>query len=147
MRLLVNSLLGILLGTCGYTFYYAQGASYLSSNPQACVNCHVMRDHFESWEKASHHALAKCSDCHMPHDFAGKWLVKAESGYHHSLAFTLWNFRDPIRIKPQSAGVLNTNCLYCHKDFVREITAHRVSRDEGLYCVRCHDGVGHGPGR
>ena len=41
--------------------------------------------------------------------------------------------------------VLNANCLYCHRDFVREITAHRVIHDEELYCVRCHDSVGHGP--
>ena len=34
-----------------------------------------------------------------------------------------------------------------HRDFVSEITAHRVIHDEELYCVRCHDNVGHGPSR
>ena len=147
MRLLLNSLLGMLLGASGYTFYYAQGASYLSNNSQACVNCHIMRSQFESWEKAGHHAVATCNDCHMPHDFLNKWRVKAANGYHHSVAFTLLNFHDPIRIKPGNAGVLNANCLYCHGEFVREITAHRVIGDEELYCVRCHDDVGHGPSR
>jgi cytochrome c nitrite reductase small subunit len=111
MRLLLNSLLGILLGAGSYTFYYARGASYLSNDPQACVSCHVMRSEYDGWEKASHHAFATCNDCHMPHDFFGKWLAKASNGYHHSLAFTLWNFRDPIRIKPGNAGILNANCL------------------------------------
>lgn len=147
MKLLLNSLLGILLGASGYTFYYAQGASYLSNDPQACVNCHIMRSQFEDWEKGSHHALATCNDCHMPHAFFPKWLTKATNGYHHSLAFTLWNFREPIRIKPGNSGVLNANCLYCHRDFVREITAHRVLEDEELYCVRCHNDIGHGPRR
>jgi cytochrome c nitrite reductase small subunit len=147
MRLLLSSLLGILIGAGGYTFYYARGASYLSNDPGTCVNCHIMREQFDGWQKASHHAVAVCNDCHIPHDFAGKWLVKAANGYHHSKAFTFWDFHDPIRIKPGNAAVLNASCRYCHRDFVREITAHRVIGDEELYCVRCHDGAGHGPSR
>jgi cytochrome c nitrite reductase small subunit len=147
MKLLFNIWIGIFLGTGGYTLYYAKGASYLSNDPQTCVNCHIMQSQYDDWEKASHHAVATCNDCHIPHDFIGKWLTKASNGYHHSVAFTLWNFHDPIRIKPGNAGVLNANCLYCHRSFVREITAHRVIKDEELYCVRCHDSVGHGPSR
>jgi cytochrome c nitrite reductase small subunit len=147
MRVLLNSLLGILLGAGSYTFYYARGVSYLSNDPQACVNCHIMRAEYDGWEKASHHAFATCNDCHMPHDFFGKWLAKASNGYHHSRAFTFWDFGDPIRIKPGNAGILNANCLSCHRGFVSEITAHRVIHDEELYCVRCHDNVGHGPRR
>ncbi|MBN1570552.1 MAG: cytochrome c nitrite reductase small subunit [Acidobacteria bacterium] len=147
MKMLLSSLLGILLGAGGYTFFYAHGTSYLSDDPRACVNCHIMREQFDSWQKAGHHSFAACVDCHLPHDPAGKWFVKAGNGYHHSKAFTLQNFHEPIRIKPGNAAVLNANCLYCHRDFVREITAHRVIDDEELYCVRCHDSVGHGPSR
>jgi cytochrome c nitrite reductase small subunit len=147
MKWLLSVLLGILIGTGGYTFYYARGASYLSNDPQACVNCHVMRSEYDSWQKASHHAFATCNDCHTPHDFFNKWLAKGSNGYHHSLAFTLWNFQDPIRIKQANTAVLNANCLYCHREFVSGITAHRVINDEELYCIRCHDNVGHGPRR
>jgi len=147
MRLLLSSLLGVLLGAGGYTFHYARGLSYLSSDPGACVNCHIMREHFDGWQKASHHAFAVCNDCHIPDSFAGKWLVKAANGYHHARAFTFWDFHDPIQIKPMNAAVLNANCRRCHREFVRGITEHRVIRDEELYCVRCHDGVGHGPSR
>jgi len=147
MRLLLDALLGMLLGASGYTFYYAQGTSYLSNDPQACINCHVMRGQFDSWEKASHHALATCGDCHTPYGFYQKWLAKGVNGYNHSWAFTLRSFHDPIRIKPGNSEVLNANCLRCHRGFVREITAHRVIKDEELYCVRCHDDVGHGAGR
>jgi cytochrome c nitrite reductase small subunit len=50
----------LLLGAGGYTFFYARGASYLSSDPRMCVNCHIMRDQFDGWQKASHHAFARC---------------------------------------------------------------------------------------
>lgn len=147
MRLLLSSLMGLLLGAGGYTFYYAQGTSYLSNDPQVCVNCHIMREPFDGWQKASHHAPAVCNDCHLPRDFAGKWLRKAVNGYNHAKAFTLWNFHDPIRIRPRNAAVLNANCRYCHGDFVGEITAYRAIRDDELYCAGCHDSVGHGPTR
>ena len=29
-------------GISGYTFTYAQGFSYFSDDPQACVNCHTL---------------------------------------------------------------------------------------------------------
>ncbi len=144
---LLSALLGMLLGVGGYTFYYARGASYMSNDPSACVNCHIMRDQFDGWQKSSHRAVAGCNDCHVPHDFVGKWLTKASNGYHHSEAFTLQNFYEPIRIRPVNSSVLNSNCIYCHGDYVREITAHRVTEDEELYCPRCHASVGHGPER
>lgn len=147
LKWLAALLVGIGGGTGAYTFFYAEGLSYLSSDPKACVNCHIMREQYDGWEKASHHAVATCADCHLPHDFVGKWMTKASNGYHHSEAFTLQNFHEPIMIKPGNAAVLNANCLYCHKNFVREITAHRVKNNEELYCVRCHDNVGHGPRR
>jgi cytochrome c nitrite reductase small subunit len=147
----LQRLLAVVIGIGGgigcYTFFYAQGLSYLSSDPKACVNCHIMREQYDGWEKGSHHAFATCSDCHIPHTFIGKWTTKALNGYHHSEAFTLQNFHEPIQIKPGNAAILNANCLYCHRDYVREITAHRVPGDETLYCVRCHDSVGHGPRR
>jgi cytochrome c nitrite reductase small subunit len=147
MKLLLSVLLGVLAGTCCYNFYAADGMSYFSNDPSACVNCHIMREQFESWQKVSHHAYAACGDCHVPHDFVGKWSTKASNGFHHSKAFTLQNFHEPIRIRPGNAAVLNANCMRCHRSFVREITAHRVIDDEELYCVRCHDNVGHGPSR
>ena len=147
MRLLLNALIGIFLGACGYTFYEGRAASYLSNDPQGCVNCHVMREQLDSWQKASHHSYATCNDCHMPHDWVSKWLTKAINGYHHSIAFTYWTFKDPIRIKPGNADVLNENCRYCHRGFVGEITAHRVINDHQLNCVRCHESAGHGQSR
>src|SRR5688572_30492436 len=63
---------GLALGLGAFTFVYARGASYLTNDPEACGNCHIMREHLGAWVKSSHHAVATCNDCHTPHDFIGK---------------------------------------------------------------------------
>ena len=142
--LLLSALLGAFIGVGGYTFYYAEGASYLSNDPRACVNCHIMREQFDGWQKASHHAVATCNDCHVPHDVLGKYLTKTTNGYHHSRAFTLQDFHEPIQIRRSNLEVLNLNCVYCHEELTREIRLHDTGDSEPMNCVRCHDSVGHG---
>jgi len=78
---------GILTGIGGFTFRYAEGFSYFSKDPRACVNCHIMRPQYDSWQKASHKGVAICVDCHLPNGFIGKYQAKAENGYHHSRGF------------------------------------------------------------
>jgi cytochrome c nitrite reductase small subunit len=137
---------GVLAGAGGYTLYYAEATSYLSDDPRACVNCHIMRPHYDGWQKASHHAVATCNDCHLPQGFFAKYWAKAKNGYRHSRAFTLEDFPEPIRIHPENARVLGSNCVRCHRALVDEITSH-VRSPEALTCVRCHADVGHGPSR
>ena len=139
--------LGTVLGLGSFTFWYAQGGSYFSNDPRACMNCHVMREAFDTWQKASHHAVAKCNDCHLPHDFVGKYLAKAENGFFHSKAFTLQDFPEPIRIKPRNARILTLNCIGCHSDLVDHLRQHGAFADETDSCVRCHASVGHGATR
>ena len=80
-----------------------EGFSYLSNDPKACVNCHIMRDHYDGWQKASHHAVATCNDCHTPHDsLSPSTSSKAENGFWHSKGFTLQDFHEPIRIRPRN---------------------------------------------
>src|SRR4051794_12729030 len=107
-------LTGAALGLGGYTVRYAEATSYLSDDPRSCVNCHIMRDVYDGWQKASHHAVATCNDCHTPHAFVPKYMVKAQNGYHHSSAFTFQNFHEPIRISAGNARVLQANCVTCH---------------------------------
>jgi cytochrome c nitrite reductase small subunit len=135
-------LLGLLAGLAIFTFGYGKGASYLSNNPKGCVNCHVMQGHFDSWQHSSHHHVAVCNDCHLPHDPIGKWVTKADNGFFHSLAFTLQNYRDPIQIKPRNRRVTQSACVDCHKDFVHALMP-ASSGDEMISCVHCHDEVGH----
>jgi cytochrome c nitrite reductase small subunit len=106
-----------------------------------------MREHYDGWQKASHHAVATCNDCHTPHAAVPKYLAKLENGFRHSKAFTLNDFHEPIRIKPHNRKVLNHNCATCHAELVRAISAPHGMRVEALDCARCHAGVGHAPPR
>lgn len=136
-------MLGILLGLGAFTFKYAEGLSYFSTDPRACVNCHIMQPQYDSWQKSSHHAAATCVDCHLPHDFVGKYIAKAENGYHHSKAFTLQDFHEPIMIKTKNSRILQDNCLACHGDMVHGLVEGAMGPDS-VSCVHCHASVGHG---
>lgn len=151
--LAIGVLLGVLGGAGTYTFVVAKGWSYLSDDPRVCVNCHIMREQYEGWQHASHHAVATCNDCHLPNDsLVDKLLVKAGNGYSHARAFTAQDFAEPIRIKPGNAAVLERNCVRCHGELTAQITAHGPlgpppdpEQGLGLHgCVRCHRAVGHG---
>ena len=133
---------GLGLGIGSYTFIYAKGLSYMTDAPETCANCHVMQDHLDAWIKSSHHAVAVCNDCHTPHNFVGKYWVKALNGFHHSLAFTTGNFPDAIMIKPGNRVVAEQSCRSCHADMVARIDAFGHG-PQALDCVRCHESVGH----
>lgn len=139
--------LGSLAGVGTFTFGYGKGASYLSNKPEGCANCHVMQDHFESWQHSSHHTVAVCNDCHLPHDFVGKCVTKADNGFFHSLAFTLQNYHEPIQIKPRNSRVTQNACLHCHADFVHSLLppsgASGSAAQQTQSCVHCHAEVGH----
>lgn len=75
-----------------FTFVYAKGGSYLTDNPAACANCHVMKEQYDGWLKSPHRTVAVCNDCHTPANFVGKYYTKALNGYRHSYAFTTGKF-------------------------------------------------------
>jgi len=141
---LLAAVAGAALGLGGFTFSYAEGLSYFSTDPKACANCHIMNDEYHSWQKAPHHTAAKCIECHLPHDFVGKYLAKASNGYHHSKAFTLEDFHEPIQIKPHNAAILQASCLRCHGDFVHDVVERNKTDRDAVLCVHCHRGAGHG---
>lgn len=143
----ICALFGLAAGIGSYVFVYAKGYSYLSNDPAACANCHIMRDVHDGWQKGPHHAVAVCNDCHTPHTLVRKMIVKAENGWHHSQAFTLQNFHEPIRIREKNLRVLQENCLRCHGEFLGSIAPHGRIDGDDVNCIRCHRGVGHGPTR
>jgi cytochrome c nitrite reductase small subunit len=161
------ALVGTAIGTVGYTFVYAKGASYLTDDPAACANCHVMNEQYSGWVKSSHHGVAVCNDCHAPHTFLGKYFTKAVNGWHHSVAFTSGDFHEPIHIGARNLEVTEAACRSCHQDIVQAIepgllvrvsargtgdsredaerhgSLHVPPGDGAMSCVRCHRSVGH----
>ena len=133
---------GVGVGVGGYTFIYARGGSYLTNNPAACANCHIMREYYDGWLKSSHHIVAVCNDCHTPASLVPKYAVKASNGFWHSFAFTTGRFPEPLQIKARNREVTERTCRHCHQDIVDAIEGpHRTSKE--ISCVRCHDAVGH----
>lgn len=133
---------GLAAGISGFTFVYAEGYAYLTDDPAACANCHVMRSQHDGWMKSSHRAAATCNDCHTPSGFFAKYATKVSNGFWHSFAFTSGRFPDPIQIKSHNREVAEGSCAKCHADMVESIgAAHPQS--ESVSCVRCHGSVGH----
>lgn len=136
-------LLGLAAGLGAYTFVYARGWSYLTNDPRACANCHVMNEQYDGWLKASHRSVAVCNDCHVPHDPIGKYLTKAENGFWHSFYFTTQTFHEPIRITAGGRRIAEANCRHCHAAIVHAMVGAETSAAEPLSCIRCHGSVGH----
>ena len=143
--LLIGTAVGLAAGVGGYTFVYAKGASYLTNDPAACANCHIMREHLDGWIKSSHRAVAVCNDCHTPAGLVPKYLTKASNGFRHSFAFTTGRFPEPLRITPGNLAVTEGACRVCHQEIVQSTEGEHGEHDEGrrLSCVRCHPSVGH----
>jgi cytochrome c nitrite reductase small subunit len=159
---------GIAAGVGVFTFGYAKGASYLTNDPAACANCHIMSEHFSAWQKGSHRTVT-CNDCHTPHNFVGKYVTKARNGFWHSFYFTTGRYPDPLRITERNRQVTEETCRYCHEAIVEAIDpARSAGRGHGptvtqaslaglaavgqsstghgdarLSCIRCHTYVGH----
>lgn len=141
LPLTIAALFGLTAGLGSYTFGYARGASYLTNDPAACANCHIMNEHYDAWLKSSHRAVAVCNDCHAPKSFVGKYYVKATNGFWHSFRFTTGNFPDPLTIRGHNQTVTEATCRRCHGALAEAIDGHTAQQAGS--CVRCHLHVGH----
>lgn len=141
MELAIVILAGCAVGLGGYTFIYAKGYSYLSHDPAACANCHVMGQYRDAWLKSSHRAVAACNDCHTPPGFVGKYTTKAVNGFFHSLAFTSGRYPDTIGITERNRRITESACRYCHQEIVTAIDVAHAGRS--ISCLQCHATVGH----
>ncbi len=146
---LVASIFGLGL----YTLKLSNAASYLSDDPQACVNCHVMTPQYITWTHSSHREVAHCNDCHVPHDnVLNKYYFKASDGLYHSTIFTLRAEPQVIKARKASINVIQNNCIRCHQDQVTDaklmdmVADHQHKRTDRL-CWECHREVPHGKTR
>ena len=160
LAIVAAGLIGAATGVGGYTFVYARGASYLTNEPAACANCHIMTDHYGAWLKGSHRSVAVCNDCHTPKNLVLKYATKAGNGFRHSLGFTTGRFPDPLQITAHNYEITEHACRKCHTEITEaiDLSSHggrpspvmnaaggyeEPRENEELACVRCHRSVGH----
>ena len=142
--------IAVIIGLGLFMMKEARVTSYLSDDPQACVNCHVMTPVYNSWMNSSHREWANCNDCHVPHDnVLNKYYFKAKDGLYHASVFTARAEPDVIKMKEASQEVVQQNCIRCHVQQVTQvkydgwIEDHREKRT-GRQCWSCHQQVPHG---
>ena len=146
IAVILAGLLGIPVGVGAFTFVYAKGFSYLSTDPRACVNCSHHERAVRRWLKSGHRHAATCVECHLLAHGLAKWVTKAEHGFRHSVAFTLQNFKEPIEITARDRRIARENCVRCHEPLVHPVAGGFGTVERPLDCLHCHGGAGHGAG-
>ena len=143
----------IAIGFFIYLIVAAKAFSYLSKDPKACINCHVMNTQYATWQHSSHAQRATCVECHLPTDgVIEKYMAKARDGFNHTLAFTLNTYDHAMRISEDGAKRVQKNCIKCHKSVTSVIGSnadkyHNFDDDyveNGRKCWSCHKQVPHG---
>jgi cytochrome c nitrite reductase small subunit len=144
IALLIGVAALLVVGSVG--LYVTDFTAYLGDNPSTCNNCHVMDSVYEGWYHGGHSRWTTCSDCHTPHALIPKYLVKAQSGYHHVSAFVLGDIPDAIRAKETSRRVVQENCIRCHEETIADLDwgMGYTEADSERYCFDCHRSAAHG---
>ena len=137
-----------------YMVNLSQMPSYLSKDPKACINCHVMNTQYATWQHSSHGvAGVTCIECHLPTDnFFEKYYAKTVDGWNHSVAFTMDTYDHAMKISDYGAERVQKNCLSCHSSMASQISInadkyHNFDTpyvENGRKCWDCHKTVPHG---
>ncbi len=141
---------GILVGLFAFLFYISRAHTYLSDDPETCVNCHIMSPQYSTWFHSSHREVANCNDCHVPHDnFLNHYYFKAKDGMRHATIFTLRAEPQVIFIKEAGQQVVQQNCIRCHGDMLNSGYTKRYTNSYDQFrserhCWDCHREVPHG---
>ena len=54
LQVLALIMAGAFCGLLAYLVYMSKAYSYLSDNPEVCINCHVMGPYYATWQHSSH---------------------------------------------------------------------------------------------
>ncbi len=141
---------GSIIGLIAFILYTSNAVSYLSDNPETCINCHIMVPQYSTWQHSSHRENASCNDCHVPHNnVVNKYYFKAKDGLRHATMFTLRMEPQVIFIHEAGKKVVHNNCVRCHSEL---LTDSKLDRQTNLEhhdksereCWECHREVPHG---
>lgn len=149
-KMYVWGLMAVLTGIFSYLFYVSRAHSYLSDNPETCINCHLMAPQYATWQHSAHREVATCNDCHVPHNNVfNQYFFKAMDGLRHATIFTLRAEPQVIRIKEAGISVVQENCKRCHTNTNERVGLTTITYDDtkhglGKLCWECHREVPHG---
>lgn len=150
-KMIAIILAGMIGGGGVLLLYMLRAHTYLTDDPAACVNCHIMAPYYATWFHSSHSRNATCNDCHVPHENAiKKWTFKGMDGMRHVGVFLMKGEHQVIQALPESAQVIMNNCIRCHTQLNTEFVSTgridymKAQMGEGKACWDCHRDVPHG---
>jgi cytochrome c nitrite reductase small subunit len=136
--------LGVAAGMGLFVLHISRASSYLGDTPETCMNCHVMRTEYLTWQPGSHARVATCHDCHVPHtSLAAEYIFTAKDGLWHSTVFTMRWEPQAIRLSPKAVPVVEDNCRRCHARVISDVCL-AVHQEKDLRCWDCHRETPHG---
>jgi hypothetical protein len=118
MRFKTLGLIGGMLLAVGLVALFS--AVEVSSRPQFCGSCHVMKPYYESWKESSHKNIA-CVECHIAPGVTAEIRKKYEALSMVAQYFT------GLGTKPR-AEVEDAACLKCHERMSRADVPQRDVR-------------------
>lgn len=133
-----------MLGLVMYTFVYAKEAFVSSSDPTACINCHIMEEQYHGWTADSFQWPPALIAIYLTDNIVHKYFVKAENGFYARPEVHDRMASENIEARDVSLAVTNEACLYCHADITSDMRHLGTAQDGEIFdCVRCHAGIGH----
>lgn len=141
---------GVVMGLFFFLFYISKAHSYLSDEPEVCMNCHIMAPQYTTWDHSSHRESATCIDCHVPHNNVfNKYYFKAKDGLRHATIFTLRNEPQVIFIREDGRKVVQNNCIRCHEYLITDDRLRLNTKEFDRFrkersCTECHRETPHG---
>jgi len=146
-RIPVLIVLGIFTGLFLFLFRISEARSYLSDDPEVCINCHIMTPQYSTWAHSAHRSITDCNACHVPHDNVfNKYLFKAKDGLRHATVFTLRNEPQAIYIREAGREVVHENCLRCHSSLFGDGPGRpweAMMNHRERECLDCHRNTPH----
>lgn len=131
----------------GFALVGLVGFVQMSSTPNFCGSCHLMKPYYESWKHSTHNQIA-CVDCHISPGITAEVEKKFEA-----LSMVAKYFTATYGTKPW-AEVDDAACLRCHErrlldgrvDFNGVAFDHRPHLIESrrglrLRCTSCHSQI------
>ena len=130
-----------------------------TSDAEFCGACHEMDVFCETWEEGMHGTaekgivVAKCTDCHLPHEGIVKYLViKGKTGAHDVIAHLQKKETDWLENREhREKYTYESGCRKCHVELeapgisLKGFKAHRAYDlgETKETCISCHTDVGH----